>query len=159
MPVRASVIVPSAAIRTGSSRPPTHRQLSRSTPSVRRSRCSSGYRPSVSSTDSTGLTSIGSRKALSRAGQAICPPVAISPAPASPPISACVVDTGRPVTVASSTVEAAPRLTASRNSGSSATASGTRPLPLKASTRPLASSSASSEPTRVATVAQASARR
>jgi hypothetical protein len=82
-----------------------------------------------------------------------------SPAPTRAPVSACVVETGMPRRVATSTVNAAPSAAAPRKAGELATASGTSPLAENALTSPEARTSASIEPPSVVAVAQASAAR
>src|SRR3954471_12397470 len=83
-------------------------------------------------------------------------PIATNPAPASAPVSACVVETGSPASVASSTVTAAPSAAALTNVGDASTASGTNPFAENVFTRLAARTSASSEPASVVAVAQAS---
>ncbi len=107
----------------------------------------------------SGLNSNGSTKDLPRAAKCTSPAAAMRPAPTSPPVRAWVVETGKPVRVARKMVRAAPSATASTKAGCVVTSSGTRPLPLKASTSPEARYNASSEPASVVTVAQISATR
>ena len=70
------------------------------------------------------------------------------------PVKPCVVETGKPATVANITVMPAPRATAKRKYSEPTTASGTRPLPEKRCNSDCARKMEQIEPLKVASVAQ-----
>ena len=84
-------------------------------------------------------------------------PTAIQPLPTIAPVMACVVEIGRPRTLATSTVRAAPTTIATRYGSELARASGTRPLPENRFRSASARAMAASEPAAVVAVAHASA--
>src|ERR1700693_3235224 len=110
------------------------------------------YNGMVSRIKINGLSSSGRKKADPSTERFSSDPAAINPAPTSAPVKACVVEIGKPRTVASMTVEAAPAATAVRKFGDADTASGTRPLPENACTSASARNTEQTQPASVASV-------
>src|SRR6185369_3885080 len=79
----------------------------------------------------SGLTSNGKKNNVPSVPKLTPVPTAVRPAPTSAPTRPCVVDTGKPVNVASITVRPAPRPTAKTNCGEAASSFGTMPRPEK----------------------------
>jgi hypothetical protein len=111
------------------------------------------YRMLPKATAITGAIKSGRKKELPKTAKFTWVPTAIKPAPTRAPVKLCVVDMGKPVTVAIITVIAEPIATAVRNSGEIETASGTRPLPEKVFTSVCAKNTEHTEPANVVTVA------
>ncbi len=101
----------------------------------------------------TGAIKSGNKKELPKTAKLTWAPTAKKPAPTRAPVKLCVVDMGKPVTVAIMTVIAEPIATAVRNSGAIETASGTRPFPENVFTSVCAKKIELTEPANVVTVA------
>jgi hypothetical protein len=101
----------------------------------------------------TGAIKSGKKKELPKTAKLTWVPTATKPAPTSAPVKLCVVDIGKPVTVAIITVIAEPIATAVRNSGEIETASGTKPFPEKVFTSVCAKNIEPTEPANVVMVA------
>ena len=106
----------------------------------------------------TGLNNSGRKKLFPNAVKLTCSPTDMTPAPASAPVKLCVVDMGKPETVARNTVIPAPSPTAVRNSGEPAMISGTRPISEKLLTSAPARNIEVIDPAKVVAVAHRIAR-
>src|SRR5262245_43634958 len=100
-----------------------------------------------------GLTRSGRKKEPPSLAKLTCVPTATRPLPTSAPVKPCVVDTGKPITVANITVSPAPRATDRRKLGDAMMASGTSPLPEKFLTSSWAKKIEDTEPAKVVIVA------
>jgi hypothetical protein len=100
-----------------------------------------------------GLSKSGRKKELPKTAKLTFVPMATKPAPTRAPVRPCVVEMGKPVTVATITVIAQPIATAVRNSGEIEIASGTNPFPEKVFTRACAKNIEAIEPAKVVIVA------